>query len=133
MFMKNVLCFGLGLCLIISCSKSGSENLVLKPAEFQRKWMSTPGAVLLDVRTPEEFKTELIKGAINFDFKSDEFKLLISGLDKSKPYFIYCAAGKRSAKAADQMSGMDFPRIYTLEGGLNGWKAAGLPTKIPAK
>jgi phage shock protein E len=106
-----------------------SENLSLQPTDFQSKLASTSGAVLLDVRTPAEVQAECIKGEINFDFKSEEFKLLVSGMDKTKPYFVYCAAGVRSGKAAELMRDMDFQKVYTLDGGLKAWKEAGLPTR----
>jgi phage shock protein E len=119
----------------IACSTKNpaNENLLLKPADFQSKMLSTPGAMILDVRTPEEVMKGYLKGALNMDFKNQEFKVLISGLDKTRPYFIYCAAGVRSGKTADMMSDLNFQKIYTLEGGFDAWKAAGLPVKIPPR
>jgi len=119
--------------LMVSCNKNtsseNSENFLLKPKAFQEKFTSSPGGVLLDVRTLEEVRQEHLKGAVNFDFTLPQFNILIAGLDKSKPYFVYCASGVRSAKAADKMRDLDFPRVYLLEGGLKAWKAEGLPTQ----
>jgi|HubBroStandDraft_6_1064221.scaffolds.fasta_scaffold464970_2 rhodanese-related sulfurtransferase len=129
--MKSILVCILTLVFACSAKNPNAENLMLKPTDFQAKLRSTPGAILLDVRTPEEVGKGYIKGALNMDFKSNEFKILIAGLDKTKPYFIYCAAGVRSGKAADMMADMDFQKVYTLEGGIDAWKAAALPVKIP--
>ena len=118
--------------LTVSCGKStSSENFLLKPKEFQEKFAAAPGAVLLDVRSLEEVRQEHIKGEINFDFNMPQFDILIAGLDKTKPYFVYCAKGVRSAKAAEKMRSMDFEKVYLLEGGLTAWKADGLPTQMP--
>jgi rhodanese-related sulfurtransferase len=117
--------------LVAACAKD-SENYLLKPVAFQEKLTSTPGAVILDVRTPDEVRKEYIKGAINFDFNTAEFNILIAGMDKKKPYFVYCASGVRSGKAADRMRSMDFEKVYLLDGGIKAWKAEGLPTKTPA-
>jgi rhodanese-related sulfurtransferase len=114
----------------VSCKPKNAEEFLLKPKAFMDRMASTPGAVLLDVRTPDEVRKEYIKGALNIDFNSPEFSILIQGMDKTKPYFVYCAAGVRSSKAADAMRSKDFPRVYTLEGGLNAWKAAGFTTQV---
>ncbi|HEY5824848.1 MAG TPA: rhodanese-like domain-containing protein [Cyclobacteriaceae bacterium] len=110
-------------------SKDDKTTSTLTPEAFQSQLQATPDAVLLDVRTLEEVQSGRIKGEVNFDFKAPEFDLLIKGLDKTKPYFVYCASGVRSGKAADQMKEEGFEKVYTLEGGLKAWKAAGLPVQ----
>jgi len=114
------------LLLMSSCSKGETEKLSLKPLEFKERISSLANAILLDVRTPEEVQSGYLKGALNFDFKSPQFNLLIEGLDKEKPYLVYCASGVRSGKAADRMREKGFKEVYTLEGGLNAWKNEGL-------
>lgn len=110
-------------------SKEEKASSSLSPQAFQSQLQTTTDAVLLDVRTLEEVQTGRIKGEINFDFKAPEFNLLIKGLDKTKPYFVYCASGVRSGKAADKMKEEGFEKVYTLEGGLKAWEAAGLPVQ----
>jgi len=111
-------------------SKETKESTsALSPAAFQTQLQAAPDAVLLDVRTLEEVQTERIKGEVNFDYNAPEFNLLIKGLDKAKPYFVYCASGVRSGKAADKMKELGFEKVYTLEGGIKAWKAAGLPVQ----
>jgi len=124
-----LLFFALAMC------KGGieKETRVLKPQAFQEKLQATPDAMLIDVRSLSEVKEGYIKGQINFDFNAEEFRTLINGLDKKKTYFIYCAGGVRSAKTAEVMESMDFEKVYTLDGGFNAWKAAGLPVKEPGK
>ena len=117
---------------LYSCSTQPTESSSLSPADFDQQVKSTADAVLLDVRTPEEVQTGYIKGAINMDFKRPEFKILIAGLDKEKPYFVYCLSGMRSGKAADLMRESGFTKVKTLDGGLKAWKAAGLGTTDPA-
>lgn len=103
----------------------------LKPLDFKEKINIVTGAVLLDVRTPEEVQKGYLKGALNLDFKSPQFTILIEGLDKEKPYLVYCASGVRSGKAADLMREKGFMKVYTLEGGLKAWKDEGLMTDSP--
>ncbi len=129
--MKSISCLILIAVGLGGCSQNPAENNALSPAEFEQKLTASPEAVLLDVRTAEELQGGYIKGAINMDFKRPEFKLLIEGMDKTKPYFVYCASGMRSGKAADLMREIGFTKVTTLEGGLNAWKTAGLSTVTP--
>ena len=128
--------FGL-LLLMPSCTstekKEASENKIvdLAPDDFKSTLASTPDAVLVDVRTPDEFSEGIIEGAINIDFKDPSFGEKINALDKSKPYFVYCLSGKRSGDAAKQMDSVGFKSIYLLKGGYKDWKNAGLETARP--
>src|SRR5258708_642552 len=105
LFIAMVILSGLS-----SCSSKPTKNFSLSPAEFEHRAMATSNAVILDVRTPEEVKTAYIKGAINFDFNRPEFKILISGLNKTKPYFVYCGSGESCDKAAEMMRGDGFEK-----------------------
>ena len=138
--MKNWTPFRLlfGLLLLMSgCTptekKETSENKIveLTPDDFKSTLASKPDAVLVDVRTPDEFSEGIIEGAINIDFKDPSFGEKINGLDKSKPYFVYCLSGKRSGDAAKQMDSVGFKTIYILDGGYKDWKNAGLETARP--
>jgi rhodanese-related sulfurtransferase len=130
--MKRILSITIFALLLGSCSKDEKENLNLKPLDFKKKINTVTNAILLDVRTPEEVMNGYLKGALNFDFKSPQFSILIEGLDKEKPYLVYCASGVRSGKAADKMREKGFKTVYTLDGGLNAWKGEGLETDVPA-
>ena len=79
-------------------------------------------AVILDVRTPEEFERGIIPNAINIDiYKGQGFIYLIEELDKSKTYYVYCHAGSRSAKACQVMQQLGFEKTYNLLGGISEW------------
>ncbi len=131
--MKRIFSITIFTLLMSSCSKDEKENLSLKPLDFKEKINIVTDAVLLDVRTPDEVQKGHLKGALNFDFQSPQFTILMEGLDKEKPYLVYCASGVRSGKAADLMRGKGFMTVYTLEGGLNAWKDQGLAIDQPAK
>ena len=119
------------LLLATACGKeSRNDNNAIKSlsaAEFNNRL--TDQAVLLDVRTPEEFKGGYIHGAINLDFKAADFEAKLDSLDRSRNYMLYCAKGVRSDKTADKMKELGFTSISTLEGGLDAWVAEGLPVQ----
>lgn len=82
------------------------------------------GVVILDVRTPQEYNSGHISGAVNMDYYSD-FGSSINGLDKSKTYLIYCRSGGRSSGAMQQMKAAGFTTLYNLQGGMMGWQSQG--------
>ncbi len=101
----------------------------LEPAAFRQTLQKTPGAVLLDVRTAEEYEEGHLAQARNVDYKRDDFRQQVGKLDKSKPYFVYCKAGVRSEKAADIMKELGFRQVYTLDGGIDEWEDEDLPVE----
>ena len=115
-----------------SCSRPGSENnsSLLSPQAFAEQLKSAE-VILLDVRTPEEMQSGFLEGARNLDFNSGNFESTLDSLDHSKKYLVYCTIGKRSGKAADMMRAKGFKNVISMEGGLNAWVAAGLPTQKP--
>ncbi len=82
--------------------------------------------VILDIRTPEEFKDGHIEGAVNVDFRSEKYKSEVDKLDRNKTYFVYCRTGNRSRDAVNLMGPMGFRSLLRLTGDIAGWKSAGL-------
>lgn len=109
-----------------SC-QSAPNGDQLKPEAFKQKLDGMSNEVVLDVRTPEEYAEGHLEGAMNVDWQGDNFEQGVSALDKSKPVFVYCLAGVRSAAAAKHLRGMGFKEVYDMEGGMLKWRAAGLP------
>jgi rhodanese-related sulfurtransferase len=69
--------------------------------EFYERIKTTANAAILDVRTPSEFQSGNIAGALNMDVMAKDFATQVEGLDKSKTYFVYCKSGIRSATACN--------------------------------
>ena len=117
--------------LLNSCNSSHSQvpETNLPPSAFAEKMKALPFAVLIDVRTPEEFSEGHLQNAKNIDWNGTDFQTEISKFDKSMPVFVYCKSGRRSAAAAEQMLSEGFKEVYELQGGIVGWKAAELPVE----
>jgi rhodanese-related sulfurtransferase len=93
------------------------------------KLRTDKGARVLDVRTPKEFASGHMTGAINIDINAPDFQQKVSALEKDKTYLVHCAAGVRSARACGQMSRLHFQNLYNLEGGFKAWEKAGKPVE----
>ena len=83
-------------------------------------------AVVLDVRTPQEFATGRLRAdARNINFYDADFRAQLAQLDKTKTYLIYCRSGNRSGKARAMMRAMGFRDVVELDGGVNAWLRSG--------
>lgn len=89
--------------------------------------IANPDAVVIDVRTPSEFAQGHIAGAINVDYKGDDFRDELAKLDKATHYVLHCKSGTRSGKSLVIMKELEFKHITHMDGGFDGWKAAQLP------
>jgi phage shock protein E len=83
------------------------------------------GGVVIDVRTPEEYVTGHLPGAVLIDINAADFKDRIGQLDRTVPYYVYCRSGNRSRAAVDVMKTAGFKNVYGLDGGIGAWQRAG--------
>ena len=108
----------------LSCSQPGAEAQARLTADaFESMLAQDKTAQLVDVRTPREYSGGHIEGAQLINFYDADFGQKIAKLDKNKPVMVYCAAGARSAGAAEQLQKMGFIKVFDLEGGMNAWRA----------
>ncbi len=110
----------------LSASEEIQEVIALLNSEEFEKHTSAVGDVqLIDVRTPKEVAEGTIAGSTNFDFYADDFKDKIAVLDKSKPVYVFCRSGRRSADTATMLKEMGFSKVYDLQGGVIAWQDSG--------
>ena len=77
------------------------------------------GALLVDVRTSEEFADGHIDGAINIPVSQLDARLAEVGA-KTRPVVVYCFSGARSRRAADALRTAGFTKVHDL-GGMSRW------------
>lgn len=115
--------------LSVGCKEvSAKEVTVISPEEFQQAIQRNRQLQLVDVRTSEEFKTSHLQDAQNICVTDSDFEERVKTLDKSKPVYVYCRKGGRSARAAEILAEMGFTEVYDLQGGLTNWEAQGFET-----
>ena len=81
--------------------------------------------VLLDVRTPEEFRQAHLRGAQLIPL--GELEKRVQELPRNRPILVYCATGPRSAAAAGFLAKRGFRDIYQMYDGIVGWYKNGFP------
>jgi len=137
MVVSVALLFGFGLLRWQALSKASDATLWNKKQSLMsispidgmaiiEKNKNNPDFVILDVRTPGEYASKHIAGAMNLDFYSKSFRTNLNKLDKDKTYLIYCHTGRRSGVTLNIMRELGFSGVYDIAGGITAWKARGL-------
>lgn len=110
------------------CSAQSDSIDTLAPQAFIKQAKADTTSIILDVRTPGEYKEEHLAGAQQLDFlNTSVFDAGIKLLDKSHTYYVYCRSGKRSHHACMKMKKQGF-KVFDMEGGILNWKRLGMPT-----
>jgi rhodanese-related sulfurtransferase len=89
--------------------------------------MNRQDAVLLDVRTDEEYKSGHIANSVHVPVGLLSQRLGELSKHKSKPIVVLCRTGQRSATACSMLRKQGFGPIYRLAGGITAWQGANLP------
>jgi rhodanese-related sulfurtransferase len=82
-------------------------------------------AVVLDVREPAEFNAGHLPNSRHIPL--GELEGRAGELPSGKPVIVVCAAGPRAGRAAAMLRKAGREEVFTLDGGLNAWRQAGLP------
>lgn len=101
----------------------GGAGTVISPQQYKQDFSAPKRAhTLIDVRTPMEFQSGHIPGALNIDVQVLPARL--KDVPKDKPVVLYCRSGNRSASAAGVLQRAGYTEIYDL-GGIGAWAQAG--------
>ena len=82
--------------------------------------------VVVDVRTPAEFSTGHLQGAINIDVESTSFDAMVAKLPTTRDYVLYCHSGNRAALAITRLKARGFTSTVNAGGLDNAATATGL-------
>lgn len=97
----------------------------IKPKQYQSAFVETGAPhLLVDVRTPQEFNSGYIEGAVNIPLQ--ELAQSADEIPQDQPVVLYCRSGNRSSSAAKMLASAGYEQVYDL-GGVIDWQAQGLP------
>ena len=131
---KNRIYLFLLIALFLSaCNGNAQQKKSVEPVTFHQE-IANKDVQVLDVRTPEEFRSGHLSGAFHADWNDrDEFINRTRHLDPNKPIYTYCLSGVRSSNAAEWLRKNGFQNVINMEGGLMAWKKARLPLDSPVQ
>lgn len=87
-----------------------------------------PDIRVLDVRTGWEYGRGHLDGAVNVNYYSLSFRKNLDKLDKDVTWLVHCKTGVRSGKTLPIMQELGFKHVVHMDGGIDSWREAGLPT-----
>lgn len=130
-FTLIALIAGLVAVVLAGCSSDGAILETVAPESAATIIEETPEAIVLDIRTPEEFGDGIIEGAVNIDFYEADFATNLDALDKDATYVVYCRSDNRSGQAMDTFADLGFQQVSEIDGGIVNWYEQGLPVVLP--
>lgn len=91
----------------------------LNPTLFLENYKTSPNAILVDVRTFEEFNRDHLPTALHLDYLAEGFLDKLETMDKDAIYFVYCQSCRRSTRTCILLRNSGFKNLFNLDGGLN--------------
>lgn len=110
--MKKI--FSLIVCLLLLTACGDSYETIDSNVAMD---LIENNAVIIDVRSSEEYDTGHIENSINIPVDS----ISTIEYDKDTVIIVYCATGMRSSNAAKTLIDLGYTNVYNLDGGLINW------------
>ena len=114
---------------LLSQTKARIREISTAEAEAARE---ADGAVVLDVREPDEYEQGAIPGSVHIARGNLESQVEGRLLDKDAAVVVFCAGGTRSAFAAETLGQLGYADVASVAGGFNKWKDEGRDWKVPS-
>lgn len=119
------------LLLLLSVRRPDTKNVV-NPTQATML-INREDAVVIDVRETSEYVEGHLPESRNIPLGQLEQRLGDLEKRKEAPVILVCQNGGRSAEACKKLEALGFSRVHNLEGGVAGWRSAGLPLKKGSK
>lgn len=139
--------FLIGLCALLASCAGTERNTADASAHPQVQEISIlkldslqaalPNALLIDVRSDEEWAAGHLEGASYISFDWDHRLEPLKALPSDRPVLVYCEAGGRSGVITEELRIIGHPYIIDLIGGMEAWSennrpvAFGEPVALP--
>lgn len=122
-----LLSFSLAGCATTAVTEAPvAVSQLITPLEYVDEFGDPTSHMLIDVRTPEEFDSGHIEGAVNIPV--EDLPRRLDEVPENTPLVVYCRSGNRSATATGILTGAGYSPVFDL-GGIKDWVAQGLPVQ----
>lgn len=112
---------------VTTLSGCGQSVASISDGELLEQLGSGDPPLVLDVRTPEEFASGHIEGAVNIPHDQVDGRIAELSASRDREVVVYCERGGRAAKALDVLERSGFRQVRHLEGDMSGWRSKQLP------
>lgn len=122
--MKKLLIITLCIFLLSGCGEAENTDSSDGSVNYMdaKEKIINDGAILLDVRTKEEYNEKHIDGASLLPLDKidiDSISQIVS--EKDTPIIVYCRSGNRSQQAREKLIALGYSKVYDL-GAMSNWK-----------
>jgi rhodanese-related sulfurtransferase len=115
------------LALVLDAKSRVQETTV---AEVKERLDRGERLTIIDVREESEWDQGHVPGAIHLSKGIIERDIERMFPDPGTEFILYCGGGYRSALAADNLTKMGYTRAISMDGGMRGWREAGLDVEV---
>lgn len=126
-YLRYVLMCGCAAAALCGCGGSGPVADGAPAGE--KAGPELDGALLLDVRSPEEYAAGHLRGAVNLPHDRIAESIGELAPDKTAPVILYCRSGRRAGTALDAMRAMGYEQVQNFGGLEDAQARLGLPVE----
>ena len=118
--MKKLFILFLGVLFLSGCSND-NDNGLISYMDAKTKVINE-GAVIVDVRTEDEYNNHHISGSVLLTLDTISEDIVSNVIDsKNTPIIVYCQSGNRSSQALMKLEALGYTEVYDL-GSINNWE-----------
>lgn len=111
------------LVLLLAASNVSLADMVdISQTELMQRIETGHEQLLLDVRSPEEYREGHVPGAVNISHDQLEARVAEIGSHKNKDVVLYCRSGRRASIAAEILQSAGFSKLQHLDGDMFDWQ-----------
>jgi len=116
------------LLLNVACAESTSvdNQTITQAAVLELLKDSDRESVIIDVRTPEEYKGGHVPTAVNIPHRKILKDVSLLDAHKDKTMIFYCHSGARVGRVTRLLDKLEYKNIKHLEGDMSGWRSQNL-------
>ena len=120
--------FGLILAIVVTTVLAKLSKVQIIAAQQAVLLINKQDAVVIDVRSADDFRKGHISGAVNVpasQLKAKDFSQIQKY--QQKPLILVCESGMTTASVGRILTKADFTQVYSLRGGMADWRTQNLP------
>ncbi|AHX14662.1 phage-shock protein [Dyella jiangningensis] len=114
------------VCLAVQGAVMAAEAPLAAPQLVERQ-QAGQAPLLLDVRHADEYRDGHIAGALNIPVEQLGSRAGALGVPRDREIVVYCASGRRAARAQETLQSLGYSHVRLLDGSLNAWRQQQLP------
>lgn len=112
--------------LLTACERSGTSQTISQQ-DLMESLEANPAPLILDVRTPREYRGGHVPGAVNLEYRQIPSRLADLAPAMEREIVVYCEVGPRAQAAQSMLLQAGFTSVRHLQGDMSAWRRSGLP------